>query len=218
MLAEACEVIDGFALPKHLECGVVGESFTDNIGEDMIELSMFLSRGDVPRCGDIHPSTLLVVFIVGVIISGAWQVMGVVGSATFAASYRWAGVPGVTMVVLVCSTIFVTTHRLATVPGVAAVVVTPPWMELVVPFPRVVVNFSLLPESSDFSGSSGVGEGGGHGELIGELFGVVGTGGESGNLDGEFAAWFGGLLYGGPSIVQCLHLGHSLRSIVHCVV
>ena len=120
------------------------------------------------------------------------------------------------MVVLVHSVIFVTTHRLATVPGVAAVVVAPPWMELVVAFPGVVVNFSLLPESSDFSGSGSVGEGGRHGEVIGVLFGVEGVGG-SGRLAGEFVVFHGEFLYGDPSSVQCPHLGHSVLRAVCCI-
>jgi len=48
MLAEAHKVIDGLALPKHPECGVIGELFTDNVGEDVVKFTMFLSRGDIP--------------------------------------------------------------------------------------------------------------------------------------------------------------------------
>ena len=48
VLAEACKVIDGLALPKHSKCGVVGELFANDIGEDVVELVMFLSREDVP--------------------------------------------------------------------------------------------------------------------------------------------------------------------------
>jgi len=48
VLAEACEIIDGLALPKHSKCSVVGKLFMDNVGEDMVELIVFLSRGDVP--------------------------------------------------------------------------------------------------------------------------------------------------------------------------
>jgi len=48
VLAEVCKVVDGLALPKHSECGVIGKSFADNVGEDVVELVVFLSRGDVP--------------------------------------------------------------------------------------------------------------------------------------------------------------------------
>jgi len=84
--------------------------------------------------------------------------------------------PGIAVVVLVGGIIFVAPHCLATVPGIAVVVVTSPPMELVVAFPRVVVNFSLFPESSDLSWSSGIVGGGRHGEQIGVLSGVEGVG------------------------------------------
>jgi len=48
VLAEVREVIDGLALTKHSKCGVVGELLVNNIGEDMIELLVFLLGGDVP--------------------------------------------------------------------------------------------------------------------------------------------------------------------------
>ena len=93
-------------------------------------------------------------------------VLGVIGSATFAASHCWAGVPRVTVIVLIRSVIFVAVHYLVTVPGVAAVVIAPPWMELVVAFPGVVVDLFLLPESSDLSWSSGISRGGRHGKSV----------------------------------------------------
>jgi len=107
VLAEAHKVIAGLALPQHSKCSVVGESFADDIGEDVVELHMFLPRGDVPGCGDTIPCSLLVVFIVSVIISGAWWVMGVVRSAAFAAFHCRTGVPRVAVLVLVCSIILV---------------------------------------------------------------------------------------------------------------
>jgi len=110
-------------------------------------------------------------------------------------------VPRVAVIVLVCSVISVATHHLATVPGIAAVIVAPPRMELVVAFPGIVVNFSLLPESLDFSQDGGISEGSRHGKLTGELAGVEGVGGELGNLDGEDVAFSRGLLYGGSSHV-----------------
>ena len=142
------------------------------------------------------------------------QILGVVGSTTFAASHCGTGVPRVAVVVLVCSVIFVATHRLATVPGITAVVVAPPWIELVVAFPGVVVDLSLLPEFSDLSWSGGIDRGSRHGAAVGVLFGAEGIGGRSGNLDGEFVAFLGGFLCNGPPSVQCPHLGHS----VHCIV
>jgi len=142
--------------------------------------------------------------------------MGVVGSTTVAASHRWASMPRVAVIVLVCSIIFVATHCLATVPGVTAVIVAPPWMELIVAFPGVVVDFSLLPESLDLSWSSGIVGGSRHGEVIGVLFGVEGIGGKAGVLDGEYVAFFEGLLYGSPSCAQCPHLEHSVCCIVCC--
>ena len=48
VLAEVCKVVDGLTLPKHSEYGIIGELFANNVGEDMVELIVFLSRGDVP--------------------------------------------------------------------------------------------------------------------------------------------------------------------------
>jgi len=42
--------------------------------------------------------------------------------------------------------------------------------------------------------------------MVRVLFGVEGIGGESSNLDGGYVALFGGLLYCGPSFIQCPHL------------
>jgi len=116
--------------------------------------------------------------------------MGVIGSTTFAAFHCWAGMPRVA----VCSVIFVATHHLATVLGVAAVIITPPWMELVIAFPGVVINLSLLPESLDLSWSSSIDRGGGYGKIVGVLLGVEGIGGKSEGLDGEIVVFSGGFL------------------------
>jgi len=113
--------------------------------------------------------------------------------------------------------IFVAAHRLATVPGITAVIIAPPWVELVIAFPGIVVDFSLLPESSDLSWSGGVSEGGRHGEVVGVLLGAVGIGEKSGNLDGELVVFLGGLLYCGSSCVQCSYLGHSAFCVVRCI-
>ena len=48
VLAESHEVVARLALPKHPECSVIGELFMDNIGEDIINLPMFLMGEDVP--------------------------------------------------------------------------------------------------------------------------------------------------------------------------
>jgi len=121
--------------------------------------------------------------------------------------------PGVAVVVVVIgSVIFVASHHLATVPGVTAVIITPPQVEFIVAFQGVIVNLSLLPKSSDFSWSSGISKGGRHGDVIGELSGVGGIGGRSDNY--EDVVFLGGFLYGGPSSIQYLHLGHSICGIV----
>ena len=98
------------------------------------------------------------------------------------------------MVVTVWIVIFVATHHLTTMPGVTAIVVASPWMEFVIPFPWVVVNFSLFLESSDLSWSSGIGEGGRHGEIAGMLSGVRDVGGESSGLDAAYVVFLRGLL------------------------
>ena len=98
------------------------------------------------------------------------------------------------LVVLIYIVIWVAIHHLATVPGIGAVVVAPPWMEFVIAFPGVVVNFSLLPEFSDLSWSGSVSESGGHGELVGELSGVGGVELMSGVWNGEFVVLLGELL------------------------
>ena len=215
MLAETCEIIDGLALPKHSECSVIGELFVNDVGEDMVELVVFLLRRDIPWYGNVCPRSLLVVFVVGVIIGGLWLFLGV--TLPFVATHSWAGVPGFAVIVPDCSMIFVATYHLATVPGVTAVVVTPPWMELIIAFPRVVVDLSLLPESSNLGWSSSISKGGRHGELTGELFGVEGVGGKSGNLDGEFVVFPAGFLCGDPVCVQCSHLEHSVFCIIRCI-
>jgi len=114
--------------------------------------------------------------------------------------------------------VFVASCCLAAVPGIATVVIAPPWVKLVVAFPRVVVNLSLLPEFSDLSWSGGIGEGGRHGGLSGKLLGVEGTGGKFGNLDGEYVVFPGGFLYSSPpSCNRCPHLGHSAFCVVCCI-
>ena len=138
--------------------------------------------------------------------------MGV--TLTFVTTYHWVCMPRVAVVVIIIGgMIFIASHCLSTVLGIAAIIVAPPWMEFVVAFPGIAVNFSLLPESLDLSWSSGIGEGGRHGEVIGVLLGVVGIEGWTGELDGELVAFSGGLLYKGPTCVQCLHLGHSVFRI-----
>jgi len=140
-----------------------------------------------------------------------WWVLGVI--LTFVAAHYRTRVPGVTVVVWVGSTIFVASCCLATVPGIATVIVTPPWMEFVVALPGVVVDLSLLPKSLDLSWSSGIGEGGRHGEVIRVLLGVVGGGTD--DWDDEMVAYLGGFLYDGPPCIQCPYLGHSVSCIVH---